>query len=482
MGTTENTAIAAERGILSSILNGQPVGLFWQNSLSANLFHDKRHQVIFYSIQQVDSEGTTPDILLVQSALTKSSQLETAGGQEYLQSLTVPISTASQFDAYVELIRNNRMKHALIEMGERLISMGNCPTEDATNDWETAIHDMNKTQASFYVKSTPNIKHSVSEFLDELNIRQNGDNNPDLVSTGFELLDNEFGGLGNGELIIVGARPTMGKTGFALSMLAHLLMKEKTPVAWFSLEISTQQLIKRLVSMLAHVQSPKIQSGNLDKDDYAKVCDAIVKLKAAPLHVIDDPGIQIHRLLLLARKLHEMQGIKMIVVDYLQLMGSDKRNRNESRELQISNMCRALKRLARELNIPVVVLSQLSRAVETRGGDKKPILSDLRESGAIEQDADKVLFLYRAEYYGLDYDAEGKKTKNTAEVIVAKNRFGPVGTINLEFVPDFSKFKDFDEQTGELRPNDIPIADEQLRQKFKRVFLQQDEDDLDTPF
>lgn len=476
-----NPATEAERGILSSILTGKPEGMLWQDSLSVHFFQDVKHKHIYSAIFQLFVDGFPLDRLIVQHQLAKSGLLEMAGGEEYLRSLDHPVKTIELFESYADIIRTNSMKMALVGLGEKLVDLGKTETTDAEKDWEKARTELNKTECYFYQGALPGIGPSVDDFMRELEIRINKEKKEDGVATGLFSLDELINGFGKGELVIVGARPAMGKTGFMLSCVSNML-KRNIPVGWFTLEINTGMLLNRLVSMKSEVDSAKIRRGGMFEEELSRVKEASEEIKNMPLHIVDEAGIKVDRLALLARKLQQIHGVQLIVVDYLQLLSNERKNRYESRDLQLSEICRTLKRLARDLNIPVVVLSQLSRAVETRGGDKKPILSDLRESGSIEQDADKVLFLYRGEYYGLEQDCEGKSTKDIAEVIVAKNRFGPFGEAKVKFVSRFAKFENKEGDEREIYPDEIPIADETIREKFKRVFLYNDEKDIKPPF
>jgi replicative DNA helicase len=256
----------------------------------------------------------------------------------------------------------------------------------------------------------------------------------------------------------------MGKTAFTLA-LARNAAAAKKPVAIFSLEMSTTQLVQRMISMETQIPSDKIRRGNLERYEYQILTSKIDNLKNAPLFIDDTPAINVFELRSKCRRLKQHHDIQMIVIDYLQLMSGSTDGKG-NREQEISQISRALKGLAKELAIPVIALSQLSRAVETRGGDKKPILSDLRESGAIEQDADIVIFLYRGEYYGLEQDAEGNPTKDIAEVIIAKHRNGPVKTVRTRFINKFAKFEDLD---AVAQPAEYTVQDGDEKRIFKRL-------------
>jgi replicative DNA helicase len=263
------------------------------------------------------------------------------------------------------------------------------------------------------------------------------------VESGFTELDRITSGWQNSDLIIIAARPAMGKTAFVLSLGRNAAVDFQKPIAVFSLEMSSLQLVSRLIASESELSAEKLRKGQLEDHEFEQLNSKIGKLAEAPIFIDDTPALSIFELRAKARRLHQQHGIRMIVVDYLQLMTAGGDNRG-NREQEISSISRSLKSIAKELNIPVIALSQLSRAVETRGGDKKPQLSDLRESGAIEQDADMVLFIHRPEYYGLEADEAGNSTQGKAEIIIAKHRNGKVGSVNLKFIDRLAKFTDLE--------------------------------------
>jgi replicative DNA helicase len=276
------------------------------------------------------------------------------------------------------------------------------------------------------------------------------------VATGFTQLDQLTSGFQSGQMIVVAARPAMGKTAFVLSMARNVAIDSQKPVAVFSLEMDAVELVNRLISSEAEIESGKIKKGLLSDDEFKMIYDRTGKLSKAPIFIDDTPALSVFELRAKCRRLKAKHDIQMVIIDYLQLMhaGSEK---GGNREQEISAISRSIKSMAKELGIPFVALSQLSRAVETRGGDKRPQLSDLRESGAIEQDADMVMFLYRPEYYGLDQDEAGNSTKGLAQVIVAKHRGGGLETINLKFMSSFTKFVNFvsmEQATLDSKPMD----------------------------
>lgn len=483
MDSSINTATAAERGILSSVFSGKPEGFRWANYLTINHFHDVRHRLIFSAIYQYFLDGIHADKLIVKAHLTRSGLLETAGGEEYLQNLNDEVISLEQLESYVRIVRNSSLKHRIEELGNRLVTMGNDYTTDPDDDLVLIRREVSKTEAMFSGVKFNDISKEVEEVMQQLMVTLSNEKPDNMLQTGLQDFDNLTGGFSKGELIFLGARPAMGKTGLALSIVSDLIFRQNKPVAWFSLEMSAQFIVNRLLSIATEIEAGKIARGQISPDEYKQIQLYAKKLKDAPLYIVDEAAIKIERIASLSRQLKEIHGVELIVVDYLQLVSGNQR-RYESRELEISSITKGLRKIARELNIPVLVMSQLSRAVETRGGDKKPILSDMRESGAIEQDADKVLFLYRAEYYGLDTDSEGRPTKEVAEIIVAKNRFGPVATAYTRFIRQYAKFTGFEfpELYRNTEANDDPIADPQLRAKYSELFIKNLKDKNDTPF
>jgi replicative DNA helicase len=269
------------------------------------------------------------------------------------------------------------------------------------------------------------------------------------VPTGFSSLDRMTSGWQRSDLVIVAARPAMGKTAFSLSLLRNAAVDFGRPVAIFSLEMSTLQLVDRLISSEAEIESAKLKTGRMQDWEMEQLNKKVEKMREAKIFIDDTPALSILELRAKARRLKAQSKIELIVIDYLQLMAGDTtKNSGGNREQEIASISRALKQLAKELDVPIIALSQLSRAVETRGGDKKPQLSDLRESGAIEQDADMVIFLYRPEYYGITEDAEGRPTQGMGEIIIAKHRNGSLGSVNLKFIGKFTKFADAEMEMG----------------------------------
>ena len=480
MDAYNSTVAAAEQGILSSIISQQPSVGGWMTRIKPSQFSDNRHQVICSNVMQLSESGFVIDRLVLKNHLIRNKQLELAGGNEYLDSLNKGIANRAIFDEYMDIVRRAAVKKELIATGEKFADWGKDTGRDALDDLMEARAVLARMEYSYlgnYILDAPAL--CVGE-IEALDVKMNSGAPVRGIGSGLHEVDRITGGFGPGELIIVAARPAMGKSAFLLSLLGNAAIDNSVPMACFSLEMSAQYLTQRLFSMRSQIPFDKIRKGNLEAYEHEILMTKVDKIKNAPFFMIDEPGINPERIRMIARDLCSSNDIKMILVDYLQLMGgSSTKKWRQSREQEVSDMTRTLKNIARELNIAVVVSSQLSRAVETRGGDKKPILSDLRESGAIEQDADKVLFLYRGEYYGLEQDCEGNSTKDIAEVIVAKNRFGPVGTARTRFINRFAVFEnlDFPEQPGRYDRNSNAELEKKIKDK-NRIFDDKREDDL----
>jgi replicative DNA helicase len=332
-----------------------------------------------------------------------------------------------------------------------LISVASEIQHDAYEDTTDVFHLLDKTESSLFEISESNIRKNyenmrslMAQAIDELQERKNHKDGLTGVPSGFTALDRMTSGWQRSDLIIIAARPGMGKTAFVVSALRNAAVEFNQPVAIFSLEMSSVQLVNRLISAEAELESEKIKKGNLAEYEWQQLIHKTNKLSEAPIYIDDTPALSILELRAKCRRLKAQHDVQLVVIDYLQLMSGDASKGGGNREQEIASISRALKGIAKELNIPVIALSQLSRAVETRGGDKRPQLSDLRESGSIEQDADMVMFLYRPEYYGITEDDQGMPTQGTGEVIIAKHRNGSLDTVALKFIGKFTKFADLD--------------------------------------
>jgi replicative DNA helicase len=418
--------------------------------LQPDAFYKEAHKYIFEAIDQLFVGNQPIDLLTVSGQLRKNSKLDLVGGDAYLVSLTQKISSSAHIEFHSRIILQKFIQRSLIRISNEIIS-------DAYDETTDVFDLLDKAEARLYEVTQGNIKKSsetaqslvaqAKKRIEEISTKEGLSGLP----TGFHKLDELTSGWQPSDLIIIAARPGMGKTAFVLSMARNIAIDAGAGVAVFSLEMSSVQLITRLISSETGLSSEKLRTGKLEKHEWEQLNVKVKDLERAPLYIDDTPSLSIFDLRAKARRLASQHGIKLIVVDYLQLMtagGSQKGGGN--REQEISTISRNLKALAKELDIPVIALSQLSRAVETRGTSKRPLLSDLRESGAIEQDADIVSFIYRPEYYKIEEwdDEERSPTAGQAEFIVAKHRNGGLDNIRLKFLGMFGKFDNLEDDAS----------------------------------
>lgn len=413
--------------------------------LKPDVFYKEAHKNIFEAIYKLFESNQPVDLLTVSSQLKKDKKLEASGGEYYLIQLTQKVSSSAHIEYHARIILQKYIQRSLIQISNEII--------EESYDESTDVFDLlDHAEAKLYEVTQGNIKRS-SETAQSLVIQakkriEEISNKEGLsgIPAGFEKLDKITSGWQPSDLIIIAARPGMGKTALTLSMARNIAVGQNIPVAFFSLEMSSVQLITRLISSETGLNSEKLRTGNLQTHEWEQLNVKVKGLEKAPLFIDDTPSISIFDLRAKARRLSSQHGIQLIIIDYLQLMTSGASQKNGNREQEISTISRNLKALAKELNIPVIALSQLSRAVETRGGSKRPLLSDLRESGAIEQDADIVSFIYRPEYYKIDEwdDDERSPTENQAELIIAKHRNGGLDNIRLKFIKELGRFENLD--------------------------------------
>ena len=411
--------------------------------LSPEVFYKRSHQLIYESIERLFRESEPIDLLTVSADLKKNKNFEPAGGDFYLISLSQKVSSSAHIEFHSRIILQKYIQRKLITISNEIIQKSyNESTDvmDLLDEAESKLYDVAQGNIKTSTESAQNLVIRAKARIEEI-AKQEGLSG---VSTGFEKLDKLTSGWQPSDLVIIAARPGMGKTALALSMARNISVQQKIPVAFFSLEMSSVQLITRLISSETGLTSDKLRTGKLADHEWQQLNIKVSDLESSPLFIDDSPSLTIFELRAKARRLASSHGIKLIIIDYLQLMNIGSSNKAGNREQEISTISRNLKALAKELDIPVIALSQLSRAVETRGGTKRPILSDLRESGAIEQDADIVSFLYRPEYYGISEWDDDMKTPSDGqgEFIVAKHRNGALDSIKLKFIPNLGKFED----------------------------------------
>jgi len=414
--------------------------------LHSEAFYKDAHRYIYEAIFKLFENSEPVDLLTVSSQLKKDGRLENAGGDFYLIKLTQKVASSAHIEFHARIILQKFIQRSLIKISNEII-------EEAYEDSTDVFDLLDTAESKLYEVTQGNLKRS-AETAQNLVIQAKkrieeiaGKEGLSGIPSGFDKLDKLTSGWQPSDLVIVAARPGMGKTALTLSMARNIAVNSNIGVAFFSLEMSSVQLITRLISSETGLSSEKLRTGRLEKHEWEQLNVKVKALETAPLFIDDTPSLSIFDLRAKARRLASQHNIKMIIIDYLQLMTAGGSQKGGNREQEISTISRNLKALAKELNMPVIALSQLSRAVETRGGSKRPILSDLRESGAIEQDADIVSFIYRPEYYKIDEwdDEERSPTAGQAEFIVAKHRNGGLENIRLKFVGHLGKFDNLDD-------------------------------------
>lgn len=430
--------IEAEQSVLGSLLLDRDAIIKIADTLSSEDFYDDKHRIIYLAILRLYDERSSIDILTVANKLDEGASLDKIGGMSYLTTLVNTVPSAAHVYHYAQIVRRKGTLRRLISQANEIIGLGYQETADLESILDQAEQKLFSVSQKYLKQNfvpLNEILHETFDRLDELH-REKGKMRG--LPTGFGDLDNKLGGLQKSDLIILAARPSMGKTSLALDMVRHIAVGKKRPVAIFSLEMSKDQLVDRLLAAEAEVDLWKMRTGRLNDigpdNDFERIGHALGRLSEAPIFIDDSGSVNIMELRTKARRLQAEHDLELIIVDYLQLM--EGRN-TENRVQEVSEISRSLKTLAKELNVPVLALSQLSRAVEQRGGDKKPQLSDLRESGSIEQDADVVMFIYRDEMY------TGKESRkpHIAEILIRKHRNGPTGDVELYFEADKTSFK-----------------------------------------
>ena len=409
-------------------------------------FYSLQNKEIFSAMKVLNTQGKPIDVITLTDILEDRGSLEGVGGVTYITSLSRYVPSSAHINHYVDIIFEKSVLRKMIKACSDITRMCFEPdrnSEEILNEAEHAIFELSMQD---HKNSLRHIKEALQESYEKINAAfYNKGNGPTGIPTGFSELDKITSGLNNSDLVIVAGRPGMGKTSFAVNIAQQAAVKYNKTVAIFSLEMSREQLATRMLVSEAVVDMQVVKSGELGKKELASIVNAIKDLRIAPIYVDDTAAITPQEIRSKCRRLKIENGLDMVVIDYLQLMDSGKRN--ENRQQEISEITRFLKNTARELNIPIVLLSQLSRAVDTRTGDHRPMLSDLRESGAIEQDADIVLFLYRDYLYSHE-----EESKDTAEIIIAKHRNGPTGKIDAKFEGQYTRFKGISDR------NDIPAG------------------------
>ncbi len=425
--------IEAEQAVLGSMLTDQDAVIAAIEVLKEDDFYREDNKIIYTALLNIYNRAEPIDIITLKSELSSMGKLEAVGGLEYIAQLPDKVPTTANVERYVKIVEEKSMLRNLVKTANEIINLGYDETENVEDIMDIAekkIFDVMQRKNS---KGYTPIKDILIDSFTQLENLYNQKGSITGVPSGFVELDRKTAGLHGSELILIAARPAMGKTAFALNIGTYAATRAGCPVAIFSLEMSKEQLANRILCSEALVDSNKVRTGELEDEEWGKLAQTSGELSTAEIYVDDTPGISVMEIRAKCRKLKLEKNIGLVIIDYLQLIqGSGKRG--ASREQEIAEISRSLKILAKELNVPVIALSQLSRAVEGRP-DHRPMLSDLRESGSIEQDADIVMFLYRDDYYN-----ENSEKKNIAEVIIAKQRSGSTGTVELAWLGNYTKF------------------------------------------
>lgn len=425
-------SVEAEQAVIGSMLMDKEAVAAASDMLIKDDFYTGQYGILFEAISQLYAEGKPADLIQVQEKVKQNGAPPEISGMEFLRDILTSVPTSANIRHYAKIVKDKATMRRLIKAAQDIEEScygGRDELESVLFNAEKNVNAITQTGGSGEFQP---IGEVVIEALDRMQAASSAGGKITGIATGFTDLDYKMAGLQNSDLILIAARPSVGKTAFALNIAHNVSVKHDITTAIFSLEMSKLQLVNRIISMESKVDSKNIRTGNLSPSEWASIAEGASNVGMSGLIIDDTPGISIGELRGKCRKLKRDNNLGLIIIDYIQLMTGG--GKSESRQQEVSEISRALKGIARELNVPVVALSQLSRAVESRP-DKRPMLSDLRESGAIEQDADVVMFIYRDEYYNKDTDRKGE-----AEIIIAKQRNGPTGTVNLAYIADFTKF------------------------------------------
>jgi replicative DNA helicase len=479
-GKVQPQAVDLEEAVLGAIMLEKDALTSVIDILKPEVFYKDQHQTIYKAIISLFAKSEPVDILTVTSELKKAGDLEMAGGAYYITQLTNRVASSANVEYHAHIIIQKFIQRELIRISSEII-------KDSFEDSMDVFDILDKAEQNLFTVSDSNLRRNtmdmntlVKEALQYIEAAKNQQQELRGVPSGFTEIDRITSGWQKSDLIILASRPGMGKTAFALSMARNIAVDFHKAVAVFSLEMSSVQLVTRLISAESMLPAEKLRKGDLADYEWEQLNSKISRLIDAPIFIDDTPALSIFELRAKCRRLKAQHDIQMVFVDYLQLMVGNY-DRQGNREQEISNISRSLKSLAKELDIPVLALSQLSRAVETRGGSKKPILSDLRESGAIEQDADLVLFIYRPEYYSIDQLDDGTPTNGLAVISIAKHRNGALGEKNLKFTARYARFSDYDSIDPEISQTEGQLP-EKLRTFSSKMNDMKDSDEEDVPF
>ena len=441
-GVVPPQAVELEEAVLGALMLERDSIIGVQEYLHPSSFYTEEHRIIFSAIETLAMELKPIDLYTVTELLKSRKELKKVGGAAYLAQLTQKVGSAANVEFHAKIIAQKYVQRELIRSATEIQRRSYDEDQDVTELIGFAEGEIFKVSEGHIKRSVQSSKDILSQALNQIEEASKNESKFIGVPSGFTDIDRLTLGWQPSDLIIIAARPSMGKTAFVLSMARNMAVEYENPVAFFSLEMSSVQLMMRLIVAETGLNGNDVKSGRLTPEQWRHLESATKPLGAAPLYVDDTPALSVFEFRSKARRLKTQNDIKIIIIDYLQLMTGGTDNKNGNREQEVAFISRTLKAIAKELNVPIIALSQLSRATETRGGSKRPQLSDLRESGAIEQDADIVAFIHRPEYYGINTDENGMPTAGMAEIIIAKHRNGAVEDVALRFLKDQARFAD----------------------------------------
>ena len=453
-GVVPPQAVELEEAVLGALMLERDSIIGVQEYLRSESFYTEEHRIIFKAIESLAMELKPIDLYTVTERLRSRKELKKVGGAAYLAQLTQKVGSAANVEFHAKIIAQKYVQRELIRSATEIQRRSYDEDQDVTDLIGFAEGEIFKVSEGHVKRSVQSASSILDQALKQIEDASKKGDSYIGVPSGFIDIDRVTLGWQPSDLIIIAARPSMGKTAFVLSMARNMAVKNESPVAFFSLEMSSVQLMMRLIVAETGLPSNEIKSGRLTPEQWRHLESATKPLGTAPLYVDDTPALSVFEFRSKARRLKTQHDIQIIIIDYLQLMTGGGESKNGNREQEVAFISRTLKAIAKELNVPIIALSQLSRATETRGGSKRPQLSDLRESGAIEQDADIVAFIHRPEYYGINTDENGMPTAGMAEIIIAKHRNGAVTDVPLRFLKDQARFadKDSDENSTAADP------------------------------
>lgn len=465
-GHLQPQAVDFEQTVLGALMVEKDAYFQVSEILRPESFYDHRHQIIFETIRRLNIEEKPVDILTVTEALRATNQLEEVGGPFYITQLSTLVASSANIEYHALIIAQKALARALISYTSIIQTKAFDATQDVDELMQEAEGKLFEISQTNLRKDYTQIDPIIEEAYKMLQRAAAQADGMSGIPSGYHALDKITAGWQNSDLVILAARPAMGKTAFALSMAKNIAVDQHIPVAFFSLEMANVQLVNRLIQNVCEIKGESLKTGDLKPYEWSQLDYKIKQLIGAPLYIDDTPSLSVFELRTKARRLVREHGVKVIMIDYLQLMNASGMSFG-SRQEEVSNISRSLKGLAKELNIPILALSQLNRGVENReGSDKRPQLSDLRESGAIEQDADMVIFIHRPEYYKIYQDHEGKDLRGKAEIIIAKHRNGSVGNILLTFRGEYARFQNPDDEdyTNKNQPSNYKSSNSVVNQ------------------